>query len=154
MEQQQLQVFIESVVEYFNKMTDTPVDVGVPFLKDEAKSVILSLTGVIGISGTMRGAIYFTADEQFLSDLIERITPGSDPSIQNQSAMVGELANTIAGNAQKTLGAGYHISIPIVMTTPDASQHNTLELRTSTFVVPLRWHGNSAYLVAGLEREA
>ena len=153
MEQQQLQVFIESVVEYFNKMTDSPINVGVPFLKDEAKNVILNLTGVIGISGTMRGAIYFTAEEQFLSDLIERITPGVDPSLRNQSAMVGELANTIAGNAQKTLGSGYHISIPIVMMTPDVSQQNSLELKTATFVVPLRWHGHNAYLVAGLEKE-
>ena len=153
MEQQQLQVFIESVVDYFNKMTDTPVEVHVPFLKDESKSVLLSYTGVIGISGTMRGAIYFTADEQFLTDLVDRITPGLEQSGQHLSAMVGELANTIAGNAQRTLGADYHISIPIVFTTPDAKQKNTLELKAATFVVPLQWHGHSAYLAAGLEKE-
>jgi chemotaxis protein CheX len=153
MEQQQLQVFIESVIEYFNKMTDTPVEVHVPFLKDEKQSVLLSHTGVIGISGAMRGAIYFTADDKFLADLVDRITPGVESSDQHLSAMVGELANTIAGNAQRTLGSDYHISIPIVFTTPDARQKNTLELKAATFVVPLRWHGHDAYLAAGLEKE-
>lgn len=153
MEEQQLQVFIESVVEYFNKMTDSPVEVSVPFLKEEGKSVLLSHTGVIGISGTMRGAIYFSADEKFLADLIDRVSPGAPITAQHVSAMVGELANTIAGNAQKTLGSEYHISIPIVFTTPDARQQSTLELKAATFVVPLRWHTHNAYLVAGLEKE-
>ena len=153
MEQQQLQVFMESVVEYFNKMTDTPVEVGVPFLKDQAKNVLLGHTGVIGISGKMRGAIYFTADDAFLADLIHRISPGVNGNAEHLSAMVGELANTIAGNAQKTLGSDYHISIPIVFTTPDARQKSTLELQAATFVVPLRWHGHNAFLAVGLEEE-
>lgn len=152
MQQAQLQVFIQSVVDYFNKMTDSPVEVGVPFLKDDNKSLLLGYTGVIGISGNMRGAIYFTADDNFLSDLIDRITPGVKITEQQLSGMVGELANTISGNAQKALGREYHISVPIVFTQSNLTGNSSMEIKASTFVIPLRWNSHNAFLAVGLEK--
>lgn len=151
MEQAQLQVFIQSVIDYFNKMTNSPVDVGVPFLKDNDKSILLGYTGAIGISGEMRGAIYFTADGDFLSELIKIITPNIEINEEQLTGMVGELANTISGNAQKTLGNDYHISVPILFMNNRQEDHSSLEIQASTFVVPLRWNGHNAFLAVGLE---
>lgn len=153
MEHAQLQVFIKSVVEYFNKVTGTVIDIGVPFLRDDDKKILLEYTGAIGISGRVRGAIYLTADDKFLSELIDKITPGLEKTEQHLSGMVGELANTISGNAQKTLGQDYHISVPIVFTNPNTADKSTLEIQASTFVIPLRWNNHNAFLVVGLEKE-
>lgn len=152
MEQEQLQIFIKSIIDYFNKITGIPIEPGVPYLKDSLTNVILEYTGVIGISGKMQGAIYITADEQFIYELILNIMPGSEKSEEKISSMAGELANTIAGNAQKTLGKEFHISIPMVLTNKSNSHSNSFELRAPTFVVPLKWKEYPAYLVVGLKK--
>lgn len=153
MEQEQLQIFIESVIDYFSKITKTSVETGVPYLKDETKSVLLAYTGVIGISGKMQGAIYITADEDFLFELMKQLMPNAEKSSKRMSDMAGELANTIAGNAQKSLGREFNISIPIVLTSQGESDSGSLELKAPTFVIPLKWQNHEANLVVGIIRK-
>lgn len=150
MEQEKLQIFIQSVIEYFEKLTGSSIEAGVPFLKEEGKSVLLSYTGVIGISGKTQGAIYITADEDFLFELMQKIMPGTYKTGKRLAGMAGELANTIAGNAQKTLGKEFHISIPMILTSGNDSDASSLELKAPTFVIPLKWGEHLAYLVVGL----
>ena len=114
MENIQIQIFIKSIINYFDKVTNSKVEPGVPFLKEEDQSILMEYTGIIGISGKLRGAVYFTANTDFLSDLLESITPETEKSEQNLADIAGELANTIAGNAQETLGKKFHISIPVI----------------------------------------
>ncbi|MBN2443629.1 MAG: chemotaxis protein CheX, partial [Spirochaetales bacterium] len=114
MEQDQLKIFIQSMLTYFNKITGTPIDVGVPFLKKPDQNILLQYTGAIGISGKMRGAIYLTADEEFLYALLIKIMPTAPKEKKQLAGMVGELANTIAGNAQSALGKDFLISIPMI----------------------------------------
>ncbi len=150
MEQQQLQIFIESIMEYFQKITGVGIETGVPYLKEEDSSVLLGYTGVIGISGKMRGAVYITAEGDFLSELLNTIMPGMERSESRIAGMAGELANTIAGNAQKVLGKEFLISIPIMLTSASGDASNKLELKAPTFVIPLKWKNHQAFLVVGL----
>lgn len=152
MEEEQLKVFMDSVSEYFIKTTGSPIEIGVPYLLEDNKSILQSFTGVIGISGKMQGAIYITADGDFLFNLILKIMPGAQRTEKRLSGMAGELANTIAGNAQKTLGKEFYISIPMILTSDRTGDANTFILEAPTFVIPLRWNGNQASLVVGLRK--
>ncbi len=151
MDQEKLQIFIMSISEYFKKITGLSIETGVPFFKEEGKNVLLNYTGVIGISGKMKGAVYITAGEKFFSDLLEKIMPGMAKTDKRLSGMAGELANTIAGNAQKTLGKEFLISIPMILTNSGDSSNNTFELQAPTFIIPLKWLDNEAFLVVGLK---
>ncbi len=150
MEQEQLQIFIKTVIDYFTKIAGSSVEVGVPYLKDNTKRVILSHTGVIGISGKMQGAIYITAEKNFLVDLLNNIMPGTNITDEKIADMAGELANTIAGNAQQTLGRNFNISIPMILTRDKNDGTSSFELKAPTFIVPFKWKEHQAFLVVGL----
>ena len=149
----QIQIFVQSITNYFDKITDTAAETGVPFLKEEEKNILMEYTGVIGISGKIKGAVYFTADDNFLSELLECITPGAEKSNENLADIAGELANTISGNAQEILGRGFHISVPIIFSKSDSTEQSSLKIKASTFVIPLRWKSHKAFLAVGLEKE-
>ncbi len=150
MDKEQLKVFIDNIKDYFQKVTAYPVDVGVPFLKDESSNLLLDYTGVIGISGKMKGAVYITAGEDLVARLIGHITPREKVSPDDLASMIGELANTIAGNAQKTLGPEFHISVPIILTRNRTGTSSSIIIKAPTFVLPLKWQGLIAYLAVGL----
>ena len=72
MSDEEIQVFIDGVVRYFQRTTGEPaVEVDPPYLKGE-DSVTLDFTGVIGISGRHRGAVYFTSCAEQLTALLQR----------------------------------------------------------------------------------
>lgn len=152
MEQEQLKVFMDSVSDYFIKTTGSAIEIGVPYLLEDNKSILQSFTGVIGISGKMQGAIYITADGDLFYDLMLKIMPGGQRTDKRLAGMAGELANTIAGNAQKTLGKEFYISIPMLLTSERSGDMNTFTLEAPTFVIPLRWSGHQASLVVGLRK--
>jgi chemotaxis protein CheX len=146
----QLKIFISVMRQYFEKVTGSRIEVGVPFLKDESSNVLLSYTGVIGISGKMKGAIYITADEDLITELINYIAPKKNLQKEDFSSMIGELANTIAGNAQKTLGPEFHISIPIILTKDKSGTSSSIIIKAPTFIFPLKWSEKDAFLAVGL----
>ncbi|MBN1409407.1 MAG: chemotaxis protein CheX [Spirochaetales bacterium] len=149
----QLKVFIESIIEYFNKITGIPIDVGVPYLKEENKIFLLAYTAAIGISGKMRGAVYLTAEKEFLSELIRKIMPRPSLTDEQLTSMAGELANTIAGNAQKVFGSEFLISIPMIFTSENRDRAGFLNLQVPTFVIPMKWNENQAFLAIGLKED-
>jgi chemotaxis protein CheX len=149
-DQDQLKIFVSNINDYFLKVTKSPVTIGVPFLKDESGNLLLDYTGVIGISGKMKGAVYITADGELLTRLVNHITPKEKPTGEDLSSMIGEIANTIAGNAQKTLGPGFHISVPIVLTRDKSGASGSIIIKAPTFVIPLQWMENEAFVAVGL----
>lgn len=141
-----LQVFVEGVKRYFSMTTpDTPVDVGVPYLSMEADRWHHDITGVIRVTGFHEGNVYFSAPRILLRHLL--LLQGE---AQNDAAMcsdlVGEVANTIAGNARSSFGREYCISAPQVIEGElPPSSPVTASLRS--FVIPLEWHHYHASLV-------
>jgi chemotaxis protein CheX len=149
-DQDQLSIFISSVRDYFTKMTKTPIEIGVPFLKSDSSNLLLDHTGVIGISGKMKGAVYITAEKEMVVRLIGYITKNRGATDEDCAGMIGEFANTIAGNAQKTLGPEFHISVPIVLVRQRAGESGSIIIKAPTFIIPLKWLDSTAYLVVGL----
>jgi chemotaxis protein CheX len=143
-----LQVFVDAVVHYFAQTTGDDAMVSPPFAKGEADEVLLDYTGVIGVSGKARGSIYFTAETALLRQLLQAsgfAEHESDESLLMD--MVGEVANTMSGNARQHFGTNFLVSVPVMLS---RRQVFSLPRYLRTFVIPITWHGCRCSLVVCL----
>jgi chemotaxis protein CheX len=104
-------------------------------------------TGVISITGARRGVVYFTAPRGMLTVLLMRMQE-TDTSDENIKDLVGEVANTISGNARRDFGKNFVISVPTIIA-HDLEKVTTPHSRS--FVIPINWRTHSAKLVVCLE---
>lgn len=150
-EERRFRVFIESVNRYFNEVNKINIEVGTPYLTESNQMPQASdYTGIIGITGPYRGNVYFTAPTVFLKHLLLTLHE-PDSSDDNLRDLIGEIANTIAGNARTEYGAEFMISVPIVSKGfgADISAPKT----TRSFVIPIKWKNYTANIVISLERQ-
>lgn len=148
MQDTELKVFVEGVSAYFKKLSNAPLTVGVPYVK-EGNSFISEITGVIGLTGRRKGGIFLTCTLAMVDEVIRDYAGSEDTSMEARKDMIGEMANTISGNASDAFGADFQISVPVVITgKPDGVD---LPTRVPAFVVPVQWKTHKAYLVAGVE---
>ena len=148
MTEEQIKVFIDGAVRYFERVSGQPVTVEAPYLEN-GEPTVLALTGVIGISGRHRGAVYFTADLELLQALLE--TMGEpDRQVDHCADLVGEVANTLAGNARRVFGSEFLISVPRVLRENPAEIAFPRDLKL--VVIPLLWLGMRAFLIVCLDK--
>jgi chemotaxis protein CheX len=148
MKESELKVFVNGVTNFFNKLGPEQVKVGVPSVK-EGNQFISEITGVIGLTGKRRGGIFITCGNSMVDEVILLYSGMEDKSAEARKDMIGEIANTISGNASDAFGTDFQISVPIVITgKPDGVDMPT---RVPTFVIPLHWKSYKAYLVVGVE---
>ena len=83
-------------------------------MRDANRLPIYDFTGVIGISGERQGCVYFTAHRDLLRQLLLHVGE-ADVSDNNLCDLVGEIANTISGNARRHFGPNFMISVPVVV---------------------------------------
>ena len=148
MTEQELRCFIDVVVNYFREVTGEPCEMGVPYVKDN-NPVVADYTGLIGISGSRKGAVYVTSTRVMLSEIASIILGEDNPSDDVVVDMAGEIANTIAGNVRETFGSAFMISVPIVI--KGIPGDVIFKLAPPVFIIPVRWRTHSAYLAVGLE---
>ena len=147
MDEQELRAFIEIVGQYFESQTGRPPEIGSPYLGEPNALPIYDFTGVIGISGARQGCVYFTAHRDLLSQLLLHVGE-LDVSDSNLSDLVGEVANTISGNARRYFGSDFMISVPVVV----AGNANAIQVpkTVKAYILPLSWHKLEAELVVSL----
>ena len=148
MDERDLQVFIDSAVHYFGQMCGEQADTGTPYLMENSETLAYTFTGIIGISGKSRGCVYFTAPEILLKHLLIGIGE-PDTSRDSMCDIVGEIANTIAGNARSHFGPDFMISVPTVIDDHPERIHLPESLRS--FVVPVTWRRQEAAVVISIE---
>jgi chemotaxis protein CheX len=108
---------------------------------------VIEYTGIIGISGKARGAVCFTADALMLKNILAFLNESpSSPEILCD--LVGEIANTLSGNAREEFGRDFLISVPVVATGNDPSFRFPEETRN--YVIPIIWQTEKAYLLVCL----
>jgi chemotaxis protein CheX len=147
MDEKDIQVLIDGTVHYFHRVVDRATEVGTPYLADHAEPVISDYTGVIHITGARRGSIYFTAPAAMLSHiLLKQGEPDRSPELM--ADIVGEVANTISGNARRSFGQEFLISVPSVY--QGMAVRAKLALAERAFVVPITWKQYKAALVVSL----
>ena len=147
MNDQDIQVFITGIRRYFESLRkDLRVVIEPPFLKDEEKP-FLEYTGIIGISGKAHGAVCFTANGVMLERILRFLNeaPVNGELIRD---LVGEIANTLSGNAREEFGRDFLISVPIVSTDRNVCFPFPRDCRN--YVIPIIWQTEKAFLLVCL----
>jgi chemotaxis protein CheX len=135
-------IFIELLKVYFSELTNTSVDFGKPYLeKDNIEYG--DYVGVIHISGLCNGFICITATSSSLNSLIESVFHKSiaDPNMVKD--VLGEMANTIAGNARSLYGENFVISLPKVF----SKNGYKMDFKKVPIVLPFLWKNHKYNLI-------
>ncbi len=146
----ELRVFITAVTEYFQALAGEPAQVRSAYLgTDLSVPQSYDYTGLITISGNYRGCVYFSCRQVLLRRLLVCMGE-NDHSESNLLDAVGEVANTISGNARKHFGAALEISVPVTIHGPTESIRAAVRARP--FVITIDWLGQAAIVMIDLER--
>ena len=140
-------VFIDSVLGYFNVAVNATAQCGTPYLAIGRAPEVSDYTAMIKISGKRAGIVYFTAPRSMLSVMLMRMQE-ADMSEENLRDLVGEIANTFAGNARRDFGQQFQIAVPQVV----AGQMSPPQFPRGTrpIVIPIDWRTYKARLVVCL----
>ena len=146
--EQELKTFVEGTTNFFEVAAQQPATVGSPYLVTDGAPAMHEYTGVISVSGRREGIVYFTAPKAMLTVLLMKMQE-NDFSHENMRDLVGEVANTISGNARRDFGNEFVISVPSVL----AGERAELPLvpGARSFVIPINWRSHSAKLVVTLK---
>ena len=143
MNDQDIQVFITSFRRYFESIkTDLRFVIEPPYIKDQ-EMPFLEYTGIIAIEGKAHGTVCFTATGQMLENILKRLNeaPINQSLIRD---LVGEIANTVSGNAREKFGREFLISVPIVSI--DHERAFQFPSNCRNYVIPIIWQSERAYL--------
>jgi len=140
-------VFVNSVLHYFDTTVQQAAECGTPYLAIGRSPDVSDYTGMIRITGKRDGVVFFTAPKSMLCVMLMRMQE-SDMSHDNLCDLVGEIANTLSGNARRDFGHQFNISVPSVVHGKAA----TVDYPPATrpIVVPIAWRTYNARLVVCL----
>ena len=144
--------FIWAVKNYFTSSTSVEPETSPPYLINSLK--YFDYTGVIGISGNQKGAVYFSLESDLVENLLDHYYPNLEFVNEEDKESIrldlaGELTNTIAGNVRNHLGERFLISVPVVFRTPGENMH--LKKGIPSIAFPITWNGFECILVVALE---
>lgn len=143
----ELKVFVDAVTHYFALTTREPAVIRSAYLAD-GTIPRHEYTGLITLSGAFRGCVHFSTSGTMISDLLREWSE-QDMREANLLDAVGEIANTIAGNARRHFGKSLEISVPVTLR--GASERIKAAVRVRPFVITLRWRQHEAAVVVDLE---
>jgi chemotaxis protein CheX len=141
-------VFVDGVLNYFGTSVQQVAQCGTPHLALTDRPEIADYTGVIQVSGKRTGLVAFTAPKSMLSVMLMRMQE-TDMSHENLSDLVGEIANTLSGNARRDFGHQFNISVPAV----SSGREQPLQFPEGArpIVIPIDWRNYHARLVVCLD---
>ncbi|HEY9210506.1 chemotaxis protein CheX [Methylotenera sp. G11] len=143
-----IEIFIEAIGGYFKQITKEAASVGVAYLAKNAFPMN-DYTGMIKVSADYEGALYFSAPSAMLRHLLT-VMKEPNQSDENLLDAVGEIANTISGNARKYFGENMVISIPEkIAHLPENLDH---QARPYAYVIIIKWKHYSASLIVDISR--
>lgn len=150
MTEDELKIFIRGTENFFEVSTSTKAKVSTPYVMETDDRVVYDFSAIIGVSGSQRGCVYYSAPRDMVRELVEGLGETlSDDTIF--ADYVGEIANTISGNAREFLGSGFMISVPVVFS-GDGENKVRFPKDIPAFVVPLEWKGYQSSLIMALKQ--
>lgn len=147
--EEELKLFVDSVRNYFKVTTSQEPQITSAFL---ATSDVegLDFNGLVTFSGSYNGHVIVSMPPKLLRELL-LLQHETDLSDGNLLDAVGEIANTLAGNARKVLGHGLDISVPIKL---QGAAGIKARVRKHPYVITLRWNHQPAIVCVDMERRA
>ena len=104
--------------------------------------------GIVTFSGSYNGHVIVSMTAQLLRELL-LLQGETDLSAGNLLDAVGEIANTLGGNARKTLGSSLQISVPVKL---HGSSGVKARVRKHPYVITLRWNHQPAMVCVDMEK--
>jgi chemotaxis protein CheX len=145
MKEESLQVFVRGAKRYFERVTGVAAKVQMPYLQTLGAD-LLDYSAVIGVTGHHKGCVYFTAQEPLLTRVMAALGEcGTHETLFFD--LVGEIANTISGNAREELGSAFLISVPVLL----QGRPRHMPLPEQAFVIPILWEQFRSSLVISLQ---
>jgi len=150
--EEEIRVFVTAIDRYFSQVTSEKATVRGAYLnQNDAVPPNYGFTGLITMSGEYHGCIYFSAPRAMVRHVLIAMQE-SDHSNENLLDAVGEVANTIAGNARKYFGETMEISVPITILGEPTSIR--APVRARPYVIAIDWRNYAASLVIDIERKS
>lgn len=143
----ELKLFVESVRRYFQVVTKQEPQITSAFLGTGDVDGH-DFNGIVTFSGTYNGHVIVSMPPQLLKELL-LLQGETDLSESNLLDAVGEVANTLGGNARKTLGSGLQISVPMKL---HGSSGIKARVRKHPYVITLRWNHQPAMVCVDMEK--
>jgi chemotaxis protein CheX len=143
----ELKLFVESVRRYFKVLTREEPQVTSAYL---ATGDIEGheFNGIVTFSGSYNGHVIVSMPPQLLKELL-LLQGETDVSPGNLLDAAGEIANTLAGNARKTLGPALQISVPVKL---HGSSGIRARVRKHPYAITLKWNHQPALVCVDMER--
>ena len=95
--------------------------------------------------------MYFTSGADQLTELLRRLGE-TEVGFSDHEDLVGEVANTIAGNARQYFGSEFLISVPTVLCgQPDRI---SFPRHLKNFVIPITWRSYRSFLIICLDLQS
>ncbi|SLJ83664.1 chemotaxis protein CheX [Psychrobacter sp. DAB_AL43B] len=140
---EKLGVFLSSISAFFAQIDDEPVVIDTPYLHSNKNAVGYDYSGMIKISGPLEGCVYVSAPSNLLREVI-KVMGEPDSSITMMKDLLGEMANTISGNARAEFGADFIISPPKIIEGIPSIPY--LPRDRQSYVTPFTWRGYKAVI--------
>ena len=140
---EKLGVFLSSINAFFAQIDDAQVALDTPYLNNNKSAIGYDYSDIIKISGPLKGCVYISAPTVMLREVI-KVMGEPDSSITMMKDLLGEMANTISGNARTEFGSEFIISPPqIVEGAPSISY---LPKERHSYITPFTWRGYEALI--------
>ena len=143
----ELKLFVDSVRRYFQVLTKQEPQITSAFLGTGDVDGH-DFNGIVTFSGSYNGHVMVSMPPQLLRELL-LLQGETDLSENNLLDAVGEIANTLGGNARKSLGAGLQISVPVKL---HGGSGVKARVRKHPYIITLRWNHQPAMVCVDMER--
>ena len=140
---EKLGVFLSSISAFFAQIDEAPVAIDTPYLNSNKSAVGYDYSGIIKISGPIEGCVYVSAPSVMLREVI-KVMGEPDSSITMMKDLLGEMTNTISGNARTEFGSDFIISPPKII--EGAPSISYLPKDRQSYITPFTWHGYEAVI--------
>lgn len=144
-----LHLFVDAVKHYLKTTTRQMPEVTSAFLGSPTFQGY-EYNGLISFSGGFTGHLMVSMPQAMLRELLvlQHEQNFSDAHLLDA---VGEVANTLAGNARKVFGSELDISVPVKL---KGTQGMTARVRPRPYVITFRWNHHPALVCVDMERRA
>jgi chemotaxis protein CheX len=143
----ELKLFVDSVRHYFKVVTRQEPQITSAFL-GTGEIDGYDLNGIVTFSGAYNGHVIVSMPPQLVRELLV-LQGETDLSENNLLDAVGEIANTLGGNARKALGSGLQISVPVKLL---GSSGVKARVRKHPCIITLRWNRQPAMVCVDMEK--
>lgn len=143
-----LKLFIDSIRNYLKVTTRQEPQITSAFL-GTGEIEGFEFNGIVTFSGSHNGHIVVSMPDKLVREIL-LLQHETDLGDSNLLDAVGEIANTLAGNARKALGSELQISVPVKTQGAHGIQGR---VRKHPYVITLRWNHYEAMVCVDMDRD-